>query len=57
MDFSDIFRMVNFAVAVFMVLGGISKLFPFNDFSHIILGVYLITFGLGKTLVTRFGLN
>jgi hypothetical protein len=24
-------RMVNFAVAVFMVLGGIAKLFPFND--------------------------
>ena len=24
-------RMVNFAVAVFVVLGGIAKLFPFND--------------------------
>ncbi|KAF2010016.1 COPI associated [Aaosphaeria arxii CBS 175.79] len=31
MDFSDIFRIVNFAVAVFMVLGGISKFFGFND--------------------------
>jgi hypothetical protein len=51
MDFSDIFRMVNFAVAVFVVLGGIAKLFPFNDFSHIILGVYLIIFGLGTALL------
>ncbi|KAF2871425.1 Golgi apparatus membrane protein TVP15 [Massariosphaeria phaeospora] len=48
MDFSDIFRMVNFAVAVFMVLGGVAKLLPFSDFSNIILGVYLIVFGLGK---------
>lgn len=24
-------RMVNFAVAVFMVLGGVAKLLPFND--------------------------
>jgi hypothetical protein len=23
--------MVNFAVAVFVVLGGVAKLFPFND--------------------------
>ncbi|CBX93696.1 hypothetical protein LEMA_P033700.1 [Plenodomus lingam JN3] len=51
MDFSDIFRMVNFAVAVFVVLGGIAKLFPFNDFSHIILGIYLIIFGLGNALL------
>ncbi|KAF2273052.1 COPI associated [Westerdykella ornata] len=46
MDFSDIFRIVNFAVAVFMLLGGVAKLLPFNDFSNIILGVYLIIFGL-----------
>ncbi|KAF1944373.1 COPI associated [Clathrospora elynae] len=51
MDFSDIFRMVNFAVAVFVVLGGVAKLLPFNDFSHIILGVYLIIFGLGTALL------
>ncbi|KAF3003588.1 Late Golgi vesicles protein [Curvularia kusanoi] len=51
MDFSDIFRMVNFAVAAFIVLGGIAKLFPFNDFSHIILGVYLIIFGAGTALL------
>ncbi|RAQ99517.1 COPI associated [Stemphylium lycopersici] len=35
MDFSDIFRMVNFAVAVFVVLGGVAKLFPFNDFGTV----------------------
>ncbi|KAF1992940.1 COPI associated [Amniculicola lignicola CBS 123094] len=46
MDFSDIFRMVNFAVAVFMVLGGIGQIFNFH-FSNIILGAYLILFGLG----------
>ncbi|KAF2240988.1 COPI associated [Trematosphaeria pertusa] len=51
MDFSDIFRMVNFAVAVFMVLGGVAKLFQFSDFSNIILGVYLIIFGLATALL------
>ncbi|KAH7130319.1 Golgi apparatus membrane protein TVP15 [Dendryphion nanum] len=51
MDFSDIFRMVNFAVAVFVVLGGISKFFGINDFSDIILGVYLIIFGAGTALL------
>ncbi|KAF1927890.1 hypothetical protein N0V91_011197 [Didymella pomorum] len=51
MDFSDIFRMVNFAVAAFIVLGGVAKLFPFNDFSNIILGVYLIIFGAGTALL------
>lgn len=50
MDFSDIFRMVNFAVAVLMVLGGISKFFPFS-FNDIILGVYLIIFGLSTALL------
>ncbi|KAF2121136.1 Golgi apparatus membrane protein TVP15 [Lophiotrema nucula] len=50
MDFSDIFRMVNFAVAVFMVLGGIGQIFYFH-FSNIILGAYIILFGLGTALL------
>ncbi|ORY16774.1 Golgi apparatus membrane protein TVP15 [Clohesyomyces aquaticus] len=47
MDFSDIFRIVNFAVAVFMILGGIAQFFNFH-FSDVIKGVYLIIFGLGE---------
>ncbi|KAF2747907.1 COPI associated [Sporormia fimetaria CBS 119925] len=51
MDFSDIFRIVNFVVAVLMVLGGVAKLLPFSNFSNIILGVYLILFGLATGLL------
>ncbi|KAF2703610.1 COPI associated, partial [Pleomassaria siparia CBS 279.74] len=50
----DCSRIVNFAVAVFMVLGGVAKLFPFDDFSHVILGVYLIIFGAGKRSMELF---
>ncbi|KAF2199892.1 COPI associated [Delitschia confertaspora ATCC 74209] len=42
--------MVNIAVAVFVVLGGISKFFHFS-FNDIILGVYLIIFGLATALL------
>ncbi|CAI6342195.1 unnamed protein product [Periconia digitata] len=51
MDFSDVFRIVNFAVAVFMVLGGITKFIGFEGFSTIILGVYLILFGAATALL------
>ncbi|KAF2467624.1 COPI associated [Lindgomyces ingoldianus] len=51
MDFSDIFRMVNLAVAVFLVLGGIAQFFDIQSFSDIIKGVYLIIFGLGTALL------
>ncbi|KAF2645512.1 COPI associated [Massarina eburnea CBS 473.64] len=51
MDFSDIFRIVNFAVAVFMVLGGVTKFIGFDGFSSIILGVYLIIFGAATALL------
>ncbi|KAF2180027.1 COPI associated [Zopfia rhizophila CBS 207.26] len=50
MDFSDIFRMVNFAVAVFMILGGVAQFFNLN-FDDIILGVYVILFGLATALL------
>ncbi|KAH7043243.1 Golgi apparatus membrane protein TVP15 [Macrophomina phaseolina] len=44
MDFSDIFRMVNLAVGVFMVLGGIAQFFPIG-LKEVIVGIYLILFG------------
>ncbi|KAJ5746184.1 Golgi apparatus membrane protein TVP15 [Penicillium odoratum] len=45
MDFSNIFRLVNIAVGVIMVLGGISQFFP-ASMSSIIVGAYVILFGL-----------
>ncbi|KAJ6102452.1 Golgi apparatus membrane protein TVP15 [Penicillium sp. IBT 16267x] len=44
MDFSNIFRLVNIAVGVIMVLGGISQFFP-ATMSSIIVGAYVIIFG------------
>lgn len=44
MDFSDIFRIVNLGVGIFMVLGGIAQFFPLG-LKEIILGVYLCLFG------------
>ncbi|KAK4964261.1 hypothetical protein LTR28_003899 [Elasticomyces elasticus] len=37
MDFSDIFRMVNLAVGVFMVLGGIGQFFPSIGVQNVII--------------------
>ncbi|GAQ33347.1 late Golgi vesicles protein [Aspergillus tubingensis] len=45
MDLSNIFRIVNIAVGVLMVLGGISQFFP-ASMSSIIVGIYVILFGL-----------
>ncbi|KAJ5587226.1 uncharacterized protein N7459_002991 [Penicillium hispanicum] len=45
MDFSNIFRLVNIAVGVIMVLGGISQFFP-ASMSSVIVGAYVIVFGL-----------
>ncbi|KAE8351522.1 Golgi apparatus membrane protein TVP15 [Aspergillus coremiiformis] len=45
MDLSNIFRLVNIAVGVIMVLGGISQFFP-PSMSSIIVGGYVIVFGL-----------
>jgi hypothetical protein len=42
-------RLVNIAVGVVMVLGGISQFFP-ASMSSIIVGAYVIVFGLGKFL-------
>ncbi|KAF1964639.1 COPI associated [Bimuria novae-zelandiae CBS 107.79] len=51
MDFADIFRIVNFAVAVFMILGGVTKFIGVDGFSSIILGVYLVIFGAATGLL------
>ncbi|KAJ5194843.1 uncharacterized protein N7498_008281 [Penicillium cinerascens] len=45
MDFSNIFRLVNIAVGVIMILGGISQFFP-ASMSSVIVGAYVIVFGL-----------
>jgi hypothetical protein len=42
-------RIVNIAVGVFMVLGGISN-FLSGSWSAFILGAYAVVFGLGKSL-------
>ncbi|KAL4887595.1 COPI-coated vesicle protein [Aspergillus karnatakaensis] len=46
MDLSNIFRIVNVAVGGLMVFGGISQFFGGGGFGAIILGVYIIIFGL-----------
>ncbi|KAK5688536.1 hypothetical protein LTS10_000514 [Elasticomyces elasticus] len=46
MDFSDVFRIVNLAVGVFMILGGIGQFWPSISVQGVILAVYLIIFGL-----------
>ncbi|KAI9732173.1 MAG: Late Golgi vesicles protein [Cirrosporium novae-zelandiae] len=50
MDFSNIFRLVNLAVGVIMILGGISQFFPVA-FQSVIIGCYVILFGLGVGLL------
>lgn len=42
-------RLVNIAVGVFMVLGGISNFFT-GTWSSFILGAYAVVFGLGRSL-------
>ncbi|EAS35288.3 COPI-coated vesicle protein [Coccidioides immitis RS] len=46
MDYSNIFRLVNLAIGVIMVLGGISQFFADPKFRNIIIGIYVILFGL-----------
>jgi len=45
MDFSNIFRLVNLAIGVIMVLAGIANFFPIG-FKAVIVGIYVIIFGL-----------
>ncbi|KXJ92259.1 Golgi apparatus membrane protein TVP15 [Microdochium bolleyi] len=51
MDFSDSFRLVNLAVGVVMVLGGISQFFFSFGFQSLIIGIYVIIFGLAVALL------
>ncbi|DAA72951.1 golgi apparatus membrane protein [Trichophyton mentagrophytes] len=46
MDLSNAFRLVNLGVGVIMILGGISQFFSGPLFRNIIIGVYVILFGL-----------
>merc|ERR1711868_16958 len=50
MDFSDVFRIVNLAAGVFMVLGGVAQFFPIS-IQHIVVGIYAILFGLATALL------
>ncbi|KFY32866.1 hypothetical protein V495_08659 [Pseudogymnoascus sp. VKM F-4514 (FW-929)] len=45
MDFTDIFRIINLATGALMIAGGISQFF-FGNAQTIIIGVYVIIFGL-----------
>lgn len=45
-------RFINIAVAVIMVLGGISQFFP-ASMSSIIVGIYVIIFGLGECILLK----
>jgi len=46
MDFSDIFRIVNLATGAVMIFGGITQFFGTVTLQSIIIGVYVIIFGL-----------
>ncbi|KAI5868422.1 COPI associated [Durotheca rogersii] len=50
MDFSDSFRIVNLAVGVMMVLGGISQFFNLS-LQSVIIGTYVIIFGAAVALL------
>ncbi|KAH9904127.1 Golgi apparatus membrane protein TVP15 [Xylariomycetidae sp. FL2044] len=51
MDFSDSFRLVNLAVGIIMILGGISQFFGGSLFQSIIIGAYVIIFGAAVALL------
>ncbi|KAF1348607.1 Golgi apparatus membrane protein TVP15 [Delphinella strobiligena] len=51
MDFSDGFRIANLAVAVFMVLGGVSHFFTHPGVQNWIVAIYIILFGIANGLL------
>ncbi|GAB7346867.1 hypothetical protein MBLNU459_g1949t1 [Dothideomycetes sp. NU459] len=51
MDFSDAFRIVNLAIGVFMILGGVGQFFPSFGVQNVIVAVYVILFGLANGLL------
>ncbi|KAL6698261.1 Golgi apparatus membrane protein TVP15 [Trichoderma pleuroticola] len=50
MEISDIFRIVNLAVAGITVLGGVFHIFPVG-FQNLVIGIYMIVFGLAVALL------
>ncbi|KAI5463372.1 Golgi apparatus membrane protein TVP15 [Mariannaea sp. PMI_226] len=50
MELSDIFRIVNLVIGAITTLGGIAHFFPIG-FQSIIVGVYMIVFGLAIALL------
>ncbi|KAJ9161915.1 hypothetical protein NKR19_g1808 [Coniochaeta hoffmannii] len=50
MDLSDSFRIVNLAVGIIMILGGVSQFFS-PSFKTIVIGIYVILFGLVNGLL------
>ncbi|KAJ6444540.1 golgi apparatus membrane protein TVP15 [Purpureocillium lavendulum] len=53
MELSDIFRIVNLAVGAITVMGGIGSIFAFS-LQGIVVGVYMIVFGLAIALLAEF---
>ncbi|KAH8792866.1 golgi apparatus membrane protein tvp15-like protein [Hyaloscypha sp. PMI_1271] len=51
MDFSDAFRLVNLGVGALMAVGGIWHIFPNHYISDIIVGIYVLLFGLAVALL------
>lgn len=50
MELSDIFRIVNLAVAAITLLGGVANIFSFS-LQSIVIAVYMIIFGLAIALL------
>jgi len=51
MDFSDIFRIVNLATGVFMILGAIGQFWTDHTVQPIVISVYMVIFGLTTGLL------
>lgn len=51
MDFSDIFRIVNLVIGVAMVLGGVGNFIHNPSVQNIIVGIYVVLFGLSTALL------
>jgi len=51
MDFSDIFRIVNLATGVLMVLGGVGQIIAGIGIKTIVICIYMIIFGASTALL------
>ncbi len=50
LDLTNVFKLVNLAVGILAVLGGISQFFPVS-FQSTIIAIYVILFGVGITFL------